>query len=519
MINFSELKLIKVKEPKDNFVGIRKSKTGNDFEFCLPNGFQDFPEGDFDKIRELFFKMYRTFRKFERDNKGTSRFQINKPQYQQEQDQTNISSGGLSLVNEQGEACVIYSKLKMIERVLEAYDDLAINSIHKKIRRTEEIDYSQIYKYLDRAIYLDNDVIYVEAMTVSCPVMLFGSTDIVNLYCYILDEIVQQLDSDVPENIQAHTNEIRCLGQSFKDEYLTSNQSIFDKTSFVETIFVLKEALERIDKNTYYKDADYWGLYEAVETFLYGELKADQENGEYWGVKGFSLVWEDMCHTYFFKKYRDFICFADADITLEAYSNLVRQTKEQNRVGNYLYSSNENYRASRWIYCDKSHIPYPKKPGFFRWNELLCIELDTQQGILIFSNRNYDNFNQRDRSQAIRRFPCPDLILKQKSEDSYGLHIIDYKDVPIDFYYKNLNKPIEKTDDKFRIDVIKQLTYELALQQTNEVKVSNSLFIIPTYLEKSTSQNPLYKTTINIKGIKLVQADFIIMQKMYLGEN
>ncbi len=26
----------------------------------------------------------------------------------------------------------------------------------KKVRRSEEIDYSQIHKYLDRAIYLDN---------------------------------------------------------------------------------------------------------------------------------------------------------------------------------------------------------------------------------------------------------------------------------------------------------------------------------------------------------------------------
>ncbi|OKH33665.1 LlaJI family restriction endonuclease [Calothrix sp. HK-06] len=519
MINFSELKLIKVKEPKDNFVGIRKSKTGNDFEFCLPNGFQDFPEGDFDKIRELFFKMYRTFRKFERDNKGTNRFQINKPQYQQEQDQTNIYSGGLSLVNEQGEACVIYSKLKMIERVLEAYDDLAINSIHKKIRKTGEIDYSQIYKYLDRAIYLDNDVIYVEAMALSGSVVLFDSDAIVKLYCYILDEVVQQLDGDVPENIQAHRNEIRGLSQCFKDGYLTNNQSIFDKSSYAETISILKEILEKIDKNTHYKDAGYWGLYEAVETFLYGELKADEENGEYWGVKGFSLVWEDICHTYFFKKFSDAICFADADITLENYSNAVRQTREQNRVGNYLYSSNIKSYANRWIYSDKSHIPYPKKPGFFRWHELLCIELDTQQGTLIFSNRNYDDFNQRDRSQAKRRFPCPDLILKHESEDNYDLYIIDYKDVPIDFYYKNWNKPLETTDDKFRIDIIKQLTYELALQQTNQVKISKSWFIIPNYLDNSTYQSVLCNTKINIKGIQVVQADFFILQKKYLGEN
>ena len=67
MFDFSEIKL--VKNPNDNFVGIRKSQLGDNYEFWLPNGFDNFPEGDFDKVRELFFKMYRTFRKFENDNK------------------------------------------------------------------------------------------------------------------------------------------------------------------------------------------------------------------------------------------------------------------------------------------------------------------------------------------------------------------------------------------------------------------------------------------------------------------
>ncbi|MEP0835280.1 hypothetical protein NDI48_29395 [Microcoleus sp. AS-A8] len=129
MFDFSEVKLIK--NPNDNFVGIRKSESDNSYEFLLPNGFDNFPEGDFDKVRELFFKMYRTFRKFENDNKP-NRININRPDYQEDQDQTTVSSGGLSLQTEEGEGCQLYSKLRMIERVLEAYDDLAINSIQKK---------------------------------------------------------------------------------------------------------------------------------------------------------------------------------------------------------------------------------------------------------------------------------------------------------------------------------------------------------------------------------------------------
>ena len=516
MINFSNLKLLKVKEPKDNFVGIRKSKSGDGFEFCLPNGFQNFPEEDFDQVRDLFFKMYRTFCKFERDNKCTNRFKKNKPEYQQEQDQTTLFSGGISIQTEDGESCVLYSKIKMIERVLEAYDDLALKSIQKKVRRSEDIDYSQIHKYLDRAIYLDNDVIYVEAMHLPHPTMRYESTDLVNLYCYILDEIVQQLDGDLPDNIQAHSQDIHFLAQHFMDDYLTNNQSVFDKDTFVETIKILKETLDNIDKNTYYKDADYWGLYEAIETFLYGELNPNENDGDFWGIEGFSLVWEDMCHTYFFKKYGDAICFADTDIPLKGHQNSERRGEEQNRVGNFEYrTKDETGYGNQWIYQKSSHIPYPKKEGFFGWDELLCIEFDTQLGTLVYSDRNHDDFHKRDRSKAMRRFPRPDLFLKYDSEDSCNLYVIDYKDVPSDFYHKNLSLPPERSDEKYRLDLIKQLTYELALQQTHKVKVSENWFVIPYFTHKNEIQQE-FQTGINIKGIKIVKANFFLIQETYL---
>jgi len=266
MFDFSSLKL--VKGSRDSFVGIRKSSSSEDFEFCLPNGFEDFPEEDFDATRNLFFRMYRTFRKFEQDNISTSRFSYNTQDFQRDQDQTMLSPGGVSMQTTEGEVCVLYSKIKMIERILEAYDDLTINSIQKKVRRTEEIDYSQIHRYLDRAIYLDNDVIYIDSMDLPRPVIKYESTDLIHLYCYILDEIVQQLQGDVPDNVQARLSDIQFLSQHFKDSYLTENQSLFDKNTFVETVSILKETLDNIDKNTYYKDTDYWKLYEAIEIFL-----------------------------------------------------------------------------------------------------------------------------------------------------------------------------------------------------------------------------------------------------------
>ena len=520
MINFSEIKL--VKDPNDNFVGIRKSQSGDTYEFWLPNGFNDFPEEEFDKVRDLFFKMYRTFRKFENDNKA-NRVNLNRDDYQTDQDQTTVSSRGLSLQTEEGEPCQLYSKLKMIERVLETYDDLAINSIQRKVKRTEDIDYCQIYKYLDKAIYLDNDVIYVETMDLPRPVLLYESTDIVNLYCYILDEIVQQLQEDVADNIKARTQDIRFLAQRFKDDYLSSEQSIFDKDTFLETTSILKEALDTIDKNTYYKDNDYWGLYEAIETFLYGELNPGLDDGDYWGIKGFSLIWEDMCHTYFFRNRKEEICYADTDIPLKNYDNDLRKITEKNRVGNLpIRVSNGSIFWQPWIYSTESD-----KSGddnqILRWHELLVIEFDLNPRHLVLTdgvafhqdygleNYGYDTENQT--SKLMSKFLRPDLVLTDRD---FNLRIIDYKDVPLEFYLNRPNDP--KEQKKYKDDIIKQLTYELALQQTHTV--SQSLFWLPYYYESPINDSFLgeVESSLDIQGIRVFKANFFLIQSEYLQE-
>lgn len=520
MINFSEIKL--VKDPNDNFVGIRKSQSGDTYEFWLPNGFNDFPEKEFDKVRDLFFKMYRTFRKFENDNKA-NRVNLNRDDKQTDQDQTTVSSGGLSLQTEEGEPCQLYSKLKMIERVLETYDDLAINSIQRKVKRTEDIDYSQIYKYLDKAIYLDNDVIYVETMDLPRPVLLYESTDIVNLYCYILDEIVQQLQEDVADNIKARTQDIRFLAQRFKDDYLSSEQSIFDKDTFLETTSILKEALDTIDKNTYYKDNDYWGLYEAIETFLYGELNPGLDDGDYWGIKGFSLIWEDMCHTYFFRKRKEEICYADTDIPLKNYDNGLRKITEKNRVGNWKITvSNGSIFWQPWIYSTKLDKSGDDNP-ILRWHELLVIEFDLNPRHLVLTdgvafhqdygleNYGYDTENQT--SEPLRKFLRPDLVLTDRD---FNLRIIDYKDVPLEFYLNPSNDPKEKK--KYQDDIIKQLTYELALQQTHTV--SQNLFWLPYYYQSPINDSFLgeVESSLDIQGIRVFKANFFLIQSEYLQE-
>lgn len=509
MFNLANLKIVKESDYKDSFIGIRKSKVGNNLEFCLPFGFDNFPESDYDEVRNLFFKMYRTFRKFA-DN--ASKSQKKPKKHLHDQDQINLSGSGKIIQNADGDECVIYSKIKMIEQVLDAYDEFAINSIQQKTRHSEEIDYSQIHKYLDRAIYLSNDVIYIEAMDLPRPTLCYESTDMVNLYCYILNEIVLQLDDDVPNNIKACSKDIRFLAQRFKDDYLTNSQSIFDKDTFIETINILKESLDKIDNNTYYKDSDYWGLYEAIETFLYGEINPKQNDGTYWGIQNFSFIWEDMCSTYFFKKRHQDICYADTDIYLPDYNNSTRDQEEKNRVGNYQC-------LGKWIYSIESEIPkkdIKSSLGKLNWHEVFSMEFNTNEGIRkIFSDRLEPlNRKSNDQERVKRRFLRPDLILSS----NYNLEIIDYK-------YKNLNFYINHPtiDSLLSIDIIKQLTYEITIQlAANNYKVSSNLFFIPYYFPPSEilcDELGEIDGRQNFKGVDIFKANFSFIQITYLENN
>ena len=103
-----------------------------------------------------------------------------------------------------------------------------------------------------------------------------------------------------------------------------------------------------------------------------------------------------MCSTYFFKEYRDEICYADTDIPFKNPPNPDprRQGEEPQRVGNDDTNLGGDGYGNQWIYRTISEIRYPKKPGFFGWNELLCIEFDTKAGTLVYSNQRYNKIGK-----------------------------------------------------------------------------------------------------------------------------
>jgi hypothetical protein len=542
MWDFSQLNLKIVSD----FVGIKADDHGG-YAFYLPKGFDDFIDkyqdanhvGDsvkFNKVRDFFFLMYRTLRKFDRDNENNSRITRKNTKNKKDQDKASLSTRGISLEYQEESECILYSKLSMIERVLEAYDDLAINSIEKKVRRSEEIDYSKIYKYLDRAIYLKNGAIYIDVMDLPRPMISYESTDIVNLYCFILDEIIQQLQEDVPDDVFGRNQDIQFLSQKFKDNYLTNDHSLFAPDTFEETIIVCKEALDNIDRNTHYKDTDYWGLYEAIETFLYGGLNPELDDGDFWGIQGeqgFDYVWEEMCQTYFFKQKfdsenNDFseICFADTDIQVNGYKNDIRLGTEKNRVGSFNLESQDNELkplGNKWFYQKQNcKISHPTTGIGIYWRELLCVEW--YRKTRIFPNFQYPKhelFRQIYDKKLLRRYPQPDLILLKSKENDQHLVVIDFKNVSFKKYESYKHKSLDETDTGYRIALEKQLCYELALQQIFPEATIGNYFFIPFYfIDKPTSeQNCLgnVESRFSIRGIKIFKADFNLIQKVYLG--
>ena len=116
----------------------------------------------------------------------------------------------------------------------------------------------------------------------------------------------------------------------------------------------------------------------------------------------------------------------------------------------------------------------------------------------------------------MRRFLRPDLVLiTDKSKNGNEIDIIDYKDVPIDVY---INPSSPRDYEKCKNDTIKQLTYELALQQT--YTVLENKFFLPYYYEISPLNSEIGKVGALLDtGIVIFQANFFLIQNQYLQEN
>lgn len=540
MFNFNELKLEKRgldTLSSDSFVGIRRNING-EIVFRLPLGFDEFPEGNFKETKRLFFQMYKVFKKFERD---LLQYQVDETPRRRDQ----ISSGGngFEFEDSEGESTILYSKIRMIEDLLKAHSDLAIYTIEKRLARSDKIDYSKIDKYLHKAIYLPNDVAYIEDMEMPQNIVFYDSNDLVSMFCFILSEVQNELEYEIDERVKG-------LSEKFREQYLSNSHSLFDEDTFEITITLLKDILEQINRQIAYKDNDYWQVYEAIETFLYGELNFDQQesDGVYWGISNFSAIWEVMCNTYAFQTlHKNRQSFTQPKIVYADTGNLI--------LGGKAISNSEF--GSRRIFVDEE-FPNPFFIGFNEQKFRRWLRPD-----MVWHEKQFKNYSIEIIESAFYKFSSTvDFSLENKgtSEQSFNSILRDlkakkgggrfippnqFKSYPkaeldkikkklfeviaaenyavLDWKYHSIQDYQAKIlSEKVQKDIIKQMIYEYCLHQQTPILPIRNSFCIPYFFqdgykdigkEEKIANEQLNSDNANIS---IYKTNFLKVQSEYL---
>ncbi|MCF2145107.1 hypothetical protein IQ276_001300 [Desmonostoc muscorum LEGE 12446] len=276
-----------------SFVGIKKQNSK--LIFYLPKGFDISSFNTYESKKTLFFKLYKILRKYKEICIEKGYLQSKHDIKAQDRDGVIKILGSIQniILPDTNEENIYYSKLNSFDSILNTYDELKIFSLVYRLGINENINYSQLHRFLDKAVYLNNGAIYIDKITSHKRIIHYHSTDIVAMFCYIFVEIKQQLNEKV-------NSEVAALSERFKYKYIDSSYGLFNEESSSQIVNILKDALELIDKHTAIKDYDYWSFYESIELFLYGDMSKTDE-GEVWGIKNFYSVWESMCLTYIVK--------------------------------------------------------------------------------------------------------------------------------------------------------------------------------------------------------------------------
>lgn len=535
MFDLSNIDIIKTDQERGyssySFVGLQRNKETDRLEFWLPLGFDDFDHTDFNLVKGFFFKMYRTFKTYlqRKQNYMQSKY------ITIDRDGIIENENGFSFINENNEQVVFYGKLNSLDKILEGYDELRISSLEKRQRRSPEIDYSKIHRYMHQAIYLDAHVIYIDEMNIAKNILIKESPPILQLFCFIYTEIKRELEE--LENISDRAAE---LAEEFKENYLQPNSSLFGEDTFAETVDILRETLEDIDTKTAYKDDDYWHFFEAVEAFLYGERQEDNK-GIYWGFSSFYDIWEDMCQTYVLTtpEYKERAIFADVEGRLKPLINEHPINPFQLKLNNlekvrYLrpdlvlkakeYAIEEFYKAESIDLLEGKPAFRVRLLNFLNVKKSYPEVYDKYRKLSRLEPNNQTGYSIRPRNMFSEDLEIFKQFLKQAFDSSSPfIKIIDYKYMRIRDYERYSPNYIDNNgENKVKDDIQKQLVYEWTIQQNWNAK-TESEFWIPYF-----SNDPLEfekipplkvnNTYFNKSQIKLVEINFKTLQDFYIKQ-
>lgn len=515
-----------------SFVGVRDDQHGQP-EFVLPYGFDDFPIADPSSVSRLFFKLYRALREFRR---------VPKRYKSGNRDGPLSDDGGLKLETKEGEPAALYSKLPMLEAVLDGYDELRIAAVLYRHRRTERVDYAQIHRYLHEAVYLADDVAFVDEMVLPSAFVTLDETVLVQMFCFVFQEVKRALEEPVAPEVAAQS-------ESFRSRHLTPDSRLFgDLDGHHQTVDLLREKLHEIDLQTRFKDHDYWHFYDAVEAFLYADLTQGND-GVHWGITSFSLVWEDMCIVWIRANLWEGVVYADttryANTTIGGYRvfvhdefaapfhfelgskrrygrpDIVRETRpastrekldvlfeiEEVKVGIRVRLTEQSETNSMWFDALKREVkrlrpgcrePAGNRGGTFR---------GVRQGLI---------------DRAV------DELVRKHDGRKFGMRLLsvtDFKCVPWTIY------SLSKLEAKASGDVRKQVVYEYALQiqaeSEDDAAATSSVLCVPAYFPNTPTKDgktvigepcerDKLSPTLTDQDIEVYKADLTQMVDQYL---
>jgi len=275
---------------------MRRSSDRSVAEFYLPQGFEGFPDDDYEQIVEMFFLLYRVLRRFAGDRglRDDRRLPRREGFFAQ--------PAQIVLTDASDEQVTIsFAKLNAFECIIESFDEMILAAVISKTRTVPPNDVRRLHVDLNRALFNRDDTLFFESSVGQRMELEDGAQSLAGLFCFVYLEMVRRLD---PERV-VHP-EVRSRSDRFSEEHLPENRDLFGFTAHAEVVPVLKDLLEKIHRTTAYKDDDYWALYEVLEFLLYRDELAEGDTGTpIWGVTDFYPVWEEMGHSVIREIYRN----------------------------------------------------------------------------------------------------------------------------------------------------------------------------------------------------------------------
>jgi hypothetical protein len=532
MINLKELTFsFKPDNWLNTFVGIKKNVESDKFEFQLPKGFQNFPINNYTSVKSLFFKTYKTYRKFFEEKKNLAE--------DNQLDGFSELENGYSIEGKDGQT-VSYSKLNMLDSILDAYNELLILSIKNKLSKTSEVDYSKIHKYLHKAIFIDEETVFVDEMEFLKKIIDTDSPALIQMFCFIYAEIKQALEEEF------ESNRVKTLSTEFRESYLTHESSIFDEDTFEETMAILKDILDEIDRSTAYKDADYWHFYDAIYKFLYGENEdPNDDEGNVWGMTNFAVLWEELCFADAKQRLTETqLLFADRIGVIETFNNFqnpffvqINSHKDKKRFlrPDLVYTNFtgavelEHFKRIYNIqeikiqeFVNVKLTPKFQNHDFYELDNIYLKYVNRNPKHI--QNPNEDRFlnvtsNHRiDFFEEINKYftslSLSELMLKKPCV--FNFTVIDYKYISEESCVSNL------LSGERKLDIQKQLVYEFALQLNYFGSWTYSEFWIPYFFEDDEKDFEAIKNlNKNFTDAKIViyKRNFLKLQELYIQDN